>query len=74
MDYNVCLCVFKNEEEIWFNRFSYYLGIKVMGGEMLFWICIFFKIFIEGFKKVYYLKFVGFFFLIFIEGLKKFII
>lgn len=63
MDHNVCSCALKNEEEIWFNRLSYYPGTKVMGGEMSFWICILFKIPTEGPKKVYHSKFVGFFFL-----------
>lgn len=74
MDHNVCSCALENEEEIWFNRLSYYPGTKVMGGEMSFWICILFKIPTEGPKKVYHSKFVGFFFLIFTEGPKKFII
>lgn len=74
MDHNVRLCALENEEEIWFNRLSYYPGTKVMGGEMSFWICILFKIPTEGPKKVYHSKFVGFFFLIFTEGPKKFII
>lgn len=51
MDHNVCSCALKNEEEIWFNRLSYYPGTKVMGGEMSFWICILFKIPTEGPKK-----------------------
>lgn len=63
MDHNVRLCALKNEEEIWFNRLSYYPGTKVMGGEMSFWICILFKIPTEGPKNVYHSKFFGFFFL-----------
>lgn len=70
MDHNVCSCALKNEEEIWFNRLSYYPGTKVVGGEMSFWICILFKIPTEGPKKVYHSKFVGFFFN-FYRGTKK---
>lgn len=71
MDHNVCSCALKNEEEIWFNRLSYYPGTKVVGGEMSFWICFLFKIPTEGPKKVYHSKFVGFFFFNFYRGTKK---
>lgn len=71
MDHKVRSCVLKNEEEIWFNRLSYYPGTKVMGGEMSFWICILFKIPTEGPKKVYHSKIFEFFFFNFYRGTKK---
>lgn len=74
MDHNVCSCALKNEEEIWFNRLSYYPGTKVMGGEMSFWICILFKFLKRDPKKFIIQNLLDFFFLIFTEGPKKFII
>lgn len=65
MDHNVCSCALQNEEEIWFNRLSYYPGTKVMGGEMSFWKCILFKIPTEGPKMFIIQNFLDFFFLIF---------